>query len=96
MNIERDKFLTEAMGECWHEDVNAFGICGKCQAHNYITYNFSTWEGFGKLWEFVKTQKWWYEKMQDKDFVAFVPHLVNPDKFANKVYEYIKGNNNEI
>lgn len=33
MNTERDKFLTEAIGECWHEingTVNNVGVCEKC------------------------------------------------------------------
>ena len=71
MHTERDKFLTEAMGECWHDFVMAKNpdgrdakgwTCTKC--HIYTTYihslycDFSTWDGFGKLWTWAQKQEW--------------------------------------
>ena len=55
MNTKRDKFLTEAMGECWHDYVKTCGCCpatcAKCGADEGYTENndFSTWHDFGKL-----------------------------------------------
>ena len=59
MNTERDKFLTEAMGEQWHENTgetagnNVIGFtlcsCGKWwgQFGCLENTNFSAWTGFG-------------------------------------------------
>lgn len=67
---ERDKRLTEAMGECWHEVKlpNFTGIghveCRKCGlVHNYLLDedwhpDFSTWERFGKLFAWFIQQPW--------------------------------------
>ena len=76
MNQERDRFLTEARGECWHEWKGRFSKdssvwfyqCEKCnyeeiESHlniNGWNNNFSTWEGFGKLLLWCKNQVWWY------------------------------------
>jgi hypothetical protein len=97
--MTRDQFLTEWMGECWHEyvsynwrdsakgKVNHTFACNKC-GHQDIerkNNNFSTWPGFGKLWEAA-----W----EDKDFDKFLDWyenelgklgwlLVNPNTFAD-------------
>jgi hypothetical protein len=102
VSIERDKFLTEAMGECWHEWYWFNYHKHKCKNCNidavYNNYsqleiatkniNFSTWEGFGKLCEWSEVQEWWetfvYRNLPtDHSFVK-------PDKFANKIYSYLK------
>ena len=96
MNTERDKFLTEAMEECWHEFIvdnssiewderttfdEADAICSKCNEHcktwredrtgyailgdkhlvwqfpSYVYNNFSTPDGFFKLWDWVSNQE---------------------------------------
>lgn len=131
MHTKRDRFLTEATGECWHkfgpaedfnDDSGEYGFtCVKCggqylarketvDGYRFFTYdepptggfNFSTWKGFGKLWEWVQQQEWW------KAFVAkegvyspemsyckgehfwFESSLINPDKFAETVYNFLK------
>ena len=100
----RDKFLTEAMGECWHENIFSpgGGYCGKCQeSHSKMrplpNNNFSTWEGFGKLWEWAQEQEWW----GNLDFYIFhfneyypdiedFQELIHPDRFADAVYKFLK------
>ena len=76
-NIQRDKFLTEAMGECWHvtkqRKDHQFEDCIKCGKGGLFVNNtndFSTWEGFGKLYNWVMEQEWlsdWQDK-SDSDF----------------------------
>jgi hypothetical protein len=106
MNLERDKALTEAMGECWHEiHGRAMGgviRCSKCQEimviddHDFLVTrvtnsNFSTWTGFGKLWEWSIQQPWW----TDDNFLYHYPvgprgMLINPGRFADAVYAFLK------
>lgn len=70
MNTERDKFLTEAMGLCWHDIINHVSgfmevrvayFCKKCKIQGRDVYNldFSTWSSFGILWEWSIKQNWW-------------------------------------
>jgi len=67
MTTERDKFLTEAMGECWHyheDKPSSFSReCRKCGKTFYGggSQDFSTWESFGKLWTWAIDQEWWLE-----------------------------------
>ena len=118
MNIERDKFLTEAMGECFHDwetsDAMPDGWIFKCKKCSekwrtidynemfptfpYEGVNFSIWENFGKLWEWSQKQEWWgyfihknYCKNGKQLTVdTMLSNLINPDKFADAVYEYLK------
>lgn len=73
-NKKRDEFLTEAMGECWHEwdstlimDIGTMHACKKCPSAVTVkrpyNNNFSTWKDFGKLWEWAIEQEWWGEFM---------------------------------
>ena len=106
-NIERDKILTEAMGECWHEfDANLRynGVIWPCKhcGDEYLTNqrakannnNFSTWNGFGKLLSWCKEQSWFY-KYDVFHSSRWSLQGLDPDKFANSVYEYLKGINYE-
>lgn len=117
MNTERDKFLTEAVGECWHEDIiNEYEVsCTCCRKYafgggdfvkEYLTNktrlefacnnnNFSTWTGFGKLWEWTMTWSSYkinefYDTVVTDTWAGFTLNLVNPNRFANAVYEYLK------
>lgn len=97
MNKERDKFLTEAMGECYHER-SCYGPCRFCGAHNFITNDFSSWEGFGKLLGFVEKQDYWFDLVETLEykegqlgFRLFVEQL-DPDRFADFAYWYMKEN----
>lgn len=86
----RDKFLSEMMNLVYHEpyfDSDENTWVGECEQKWNV--NFSTWVGFGKLFEFCQTQKWWDEFVYD---TLPVDHsYINPDKFADTVYEFIKG-----
>lgn len=101
MNTERDKFLTEAMGEQWHENTgevagnNVIGFtlcsCGKWwgQFGCLENTNFSTWPGFGKLWEWAGKQGFWLKMMQRYQQEGFY-HYIHPDRLADDVYEFLK------
>lgn len=67
---------------------------------------FSDWEGFGKLWEWAQEQEWFQDLMESMwDEVVYGtyrtvelivgasvhPIHVHPDRFANAVYEFLKG-----
>ncbi len=63
VNEERDRFLTHAMGGCWHEDgggepVTMFTlkghICSKCGLFYTTRNDFSTLEDFLKLYEWAR------------------------------------------
>jgi hypothetical protein len=87
MYEKRDKFLTLAIGECWHE-----------------TTSFSTWDRFGKLLEWFsnkcKSDDKFFSDFEEQNYhnswiECTGPYVymfdLNPDKFANAVYEYLKG-----
>jgi len=75
MNIERDKFLTEYFGECWHDHQYRYNVgtdkmfcCIHCNDLRQIPYyrgnpkqerDFSTLKDFGWLWEKCQQQVWW-------------------------------------
>lgn len=82
MKTERDKFLTEQMGEAWYESKDGLG---------WKVWNddFSTWDAFGKLWEWSQKQPFWM-KMISKFHTEGFYHFINPDRFANAVYDYLK------
>ena len=98
---DRDKFLTEAMGECcvheWYKPKGYISghFCKKCNTYWPVKpesqsgiVNFSTWESFGKLWKWAKNKEWFCLMMAHN---GCGPHdIVNPDRFAAAVYEYLK------
>jgi hypothetical protein len=106
MSIERDNYLTEYFGFCWHEWKWIPGGGNRCKncdidlyGKNNDTYtqrtptpqprDFSTWEGFGWLWDKCVKQEWWEElNPGDDDYIPI--RFVNPDRFANEVYEFLK------
>ena len=94
MKTERDKFLTEAMGLCWHnyrgKCPETYCLnCNQPYSLNERNINFSTWQGFGALWEFLC-------KGGLHDFVAYLGgveklgYYIEPNRFADKLYEYWK------
>jgi len=108
MKEERDKFLTEAMGGCWHvwKQIYSGGgsHCVHCERYWPLfpdepqqriiqDCRISTWEGFGKLWEWAQKQEWWsvfyYLVTYGED--ANLQHIIHPDRFAEAVYEFLKG-----
>jgi hypothetical protein len=106
MNEDRDKFLTKAMGLCWHEALTSQHskciYCGrvlrwvdyKCY-ENFICNNYSTWDGFGRLFVFFRLDdnfpwgefitKFFYLKNGELTL-----ELINPNKFADAIYEFLK------
>ena len=105
MNEERDKFLTKAIGECWHEPEDGYydyscvhcGIYGRTPKSVIIKrIDFSTWEVFGKLWEWAVKQEWWedefqkYSSFMDDSTICVYEGLINPDRFADAVYKFLK------
>jgi hypothetical protein len=98
------------IGECWHEwmpkasffDSNTMK-CNKCRTIGFLQYtDFSTPEGFFKLWNFCKEQEWWvkfhdfnggriiqYENELIPDIEIYInPYLINPNTFANAVAKF--------
>ena len=65
MNEDDAKYLTLAIGECWHEFGSRYhpDCCVHCG--NWLgrelpdRHLFNTWEEFGLVWEWSQTQKWW-------------------------------------
>jgi hypothetical protein len=102
---ERDKFLTEQMGECWHkpEDKPHFARCIYCDSVTYENTSFSTPDGFFKLWNWAQKQGWYkslkrfvLEKRSDMASYQIIPdHLIHPDRFADAAYKYLKERDNE-
>ena len=98
MNLERDKFLTEAIGICIHEftenPVFNMANCMKCNVlvsnRWYYPINFSTWEGFGELWEFCQKQEWWREFLERLIFWnGNLDGSIEPDRFADCAQHFI-------
>lgn len=108
-SIDRDKYLTEKMGLCYHELQCEYSrpVCTKCGKNendnpnfaleNY-KYNFSTWEGFGKLWEWATEQEGFMSLFEDhmygrdkehKPSVYILKSFFNPDKFADTIYKFL-------
>ena len=100
MNTERDKFLTESMDKCWHEwpkqgVVNAVGgcLCSKCNRWENENNDFSTWNGFGKLWEWAIKEDWWFVflestgRFMQREFIRI--EFIDPEIFADAVYEFL-------
>ena len=111
---EINKFLTEAMGLGWHEYLKVSGdsihiplelncgSCGEVVAREpdriEINNDFSTWQGFGKLWEWARKQDWWNEfifPLEDLiKSIRPIPRihldLINPEPFAKAIYEFLK------
>lgn len=119
VHTERDKRLTEAMGECIHpkiilkKSVNASRrdwdryVCSKCfkeidaedtpfddndKPYFDLENDFSTGNGFIKLWEFCQKQEWWYDFLNKDQCFGFAisVSLIHPDRFSDAVYSYLK------
>ena len=106
--MERDNFLTEAMGECWHEKTNTVAgnnvigfmlcTCGDWYGEfdcGKKSIDFSTWQGFGKLWEWSQKREWWGQFVEDTTGIGSSSLVdvdcIDPDRFADALYEFLKG-----
>jgi len=92
---DRDKFLTEwQMGWEWSEEDGWWCVPNDYPSHDIP--NFSTWSGFGKLWEWAKGQSFWGEfkyYLRNDTNIKWISmeDCINPDNFANALYEFLKG-----
>ena len=91
MNLKRDKFLYEYMGnKWWVYDPSSKGITKK-------NPDFSTWKWFGVLWEWAKEQEWWEDDLwnyllDDYDVRRSSPlfeGFIDPDTFADALYAFL-------
>ena len=95
MNEEINKYLTEAMGECWHVfkliDFEYKCRCGLDSMYPTVTNNeFFTWEGFGKLFTWTKEQGWWIDFiLQQRSGVTNFCELLSPEVFAKAIYAFL-------
>lgn len=83
---ERNKFLADMIG-CRRWDTET--------GDRYKTVvNFSTWEGFGKLWEWAKEKEWWSTFLVVECGVEenISDDLINPPHFARVLYKFLKKN----
>ena len=101
---EINKYLTEAMGVCWHEWPNSSTPCIKCGQRSNMSdigmhNNFLTWEGFGKLWQWANEQEWigefiyWYNSnmvIDEERLHTILSDLVDPEFFAKAVVEFLQ------
>lgn len=104
MSQERNKFLTEAMGGGnvyinKHGEIYAW-LPEKDDDKRDIRVrwpDFSTWPGFGKLWELAQAQEWWSDFLvsmgAEQPFGSvrnIVTDTIHPDRFADAVYEFLQ------
>ena len=90
LNDNEQRILTEYLGECWHEWVNGLDPkCTKCGSKDYPPVMFSTWLGFGKLWEAAQKDKEWieflnwaHEGLNEIAACDLIEWLIGPDRFA--------------
>lgn len=102
MNAERDRFLTEAMGMCWHDfdpdnHINTYSleayICTKCKGFILGNNDFSGEEDFSRLLSWVKGQKQFQEFLahfKELDFKDPGKGLSSRDRFADELYLSLK------
>ena len=59
---------------------------------NWFRIDFSTWEGFGKLWEWSTEQDWFFDNfLVNEDTWVFI----SPNEFADYVYDYLLDKEND-
>ncbi len=103
MNQERDKYLTEAMGACWHRyDIDKFintysleaYICETCKAFILGNNDFAEAEDFAKLWKWAGQQ----ERLRPITSAYSEEDLFNKDsgrvlreRFADELSAFLKG-----
>ncbi len=84
MNEKENKFLTLELGEPWFDDA---------KFHQRL--DFSSWQVFGRLWEYATKQEWWLifltRYMRDIPLgKGWLKDLINPDRFADAIYQFLK------
>ena len=91
---DKYKFLTESIGGCNQDEGlyrdSGYLCCRKCKelVRNCSGgIDFSTWDGFGKLWDWVAQQDWWEDFKKGKDHAIFW----SPELFTEAVYDHLQG-----
>jgi hypothetical protein len=96
---ERNRFLTVAMGECWHDldlgrpvlTCKGGGfICGKCRDFVVANNDFATGEDFSKLWNWIQSVPELRERLADLPEPSSLNKPLGRGVFADIIYEAIK------
>lgn len=85
-------------GECWHK-ATQYGWCDECAKDfdnpqpDFTVPDFTTWEGFGWLWERAQEKEWWEEFQQIHchygiSYDDIRVNLINPIEFRNALMEF--------
>lgn len=102
MNEERDRFITEAMGKCWHDydpdnHINTYSleayICKKCKGFILGNNDFSVEEDFLRLLGWVKGQGTFQEllaRFNEPDFIDTGKGPSARNTFADELYLLLK------
>lgn len=97
-NDERNRFLTIAMGECWHDfdlgcpvlTCKGGGfICGICRDFVVSNNDFETEEDFSRLWKWTNSLPEFGERLEGEEESSFVDRL-SRRRFADRVYDLLK------
>jgi len=102
---EINRYLTEAMGLCWHKyrpiGFGKYG-CWDCGYENKDKKqrDFFSPEGFFILLNWAKGENWWYPEFEhwklcdwenSKSYGMIKSYLINPEVFPIEVYNYLRG-----
>lgn len=102
MNEERDRFLTELMGQCWHDydvdkPINTYSleafICKKCKGFILGNNDFSQEEDFAKLYKWSREQeklKTILDSFNENDLYDRVKGTFYRERFADSIYDFFK------
>jgi hypothetical protein len=106
-DYERDKYLTLAMGHCFHERDDGLCAfrCRHCHAGNLSdgvpsNVRFDAWTGFGVLWPWAQKQDWffdfkfWYSNKNTQ--YAMIHALVDPNALADGIWDYLIGKKHDF
>lgn len=102
MNEERDRFLTEVMGVCWHDfdpdaHINTYSleayVCKKCKGFILGNNDFSVEEDFSRLLDWVKGQGRFQELLagfDELDLKDTGKGQAARDRFADELYRQLR------
>ena len=102
MNEERDRFLTEAMGMCWHDFdpddyINTYSleayVCKKCKGFILGNNDFSVEEDFVRLLAWVQGQERFKEllaRLNEPDLKDAWKGPSARNSFADELYLLLK------
>jgi hypothetical protein len=74
-------------------------LCIKCESIILDNNDFSTWEGFGKLWEWAISQGWWESFAltsnhgvcdSNEGYIFINDNYICPEEFADAIYKYMQ------